>query len=72
MEWIKKTSNKQLSTLEPKESVGVTATLCVDFILPAKTSARTNMAVPSIQLPFFSSSDLLPVIVKKYLLIIIF
>jgi hypothetical protein len=48
------------------ESVGITATLCVDFILPAKSSTRTNMAVPSIQLPSFSSPDLLPVIVKKY------
>jgi hypothetical protein len=44
------------------ESVGITATLCVDFILPA----RTNVAVPSIQLSSFSSPDLLPVIVKKY------
>jgi hypothetical protein len=30
------------------ESVGITATLCVDFILPAKTSARTNMAVDTL------------------------
>jgi hypothetical protein len=32
------------------ESVGITATLCVDFILPAKTSAQTNMAVDTVMI----------------------
>jgi hypothetical protein len=56
------------------ESVGVTATLCVDFILPAKTSAsaRTNMAVDTLDTTSILFQSRLTSSNSKKILIIIF